>query len=286
MKDIEIQRFGKQLQSGVDEERAKLMELAMRWAVEARKRGRGAEQEQRRQEEQGQNTGRGSVGLVRGGDEGCRTDETSRKGKGKGVMEERVNMTAKQEELEVKEDENLVMDEDQENMRATTSEQNHEEDVRKLFKMVEKEEMELEMMRQEEMEARRATGPSGAQHAGRWLTPQATSDPRKETRKPRWADCEDDERQLEGKKEQETEKETRQETGQEELTNERPPKDEKKEGEKKEEKEQRRVRTRGERWRRGRAAKRRLRKSERKKRRLMTKRAREKLRPRRGMRAK
>ena len=70
----EIQRFGKQLQSGVDEERAKLMKLGMRWAVEARKRGRGAEQEQRRQEEQrqrryeeqGQNTGRGSAGLVRG----------------------------------------------------------------------------------------------------------------------------------------------------------------------------------------------------------------------------
>ena len=61
----EIQRFRKQLQSGVDEERAKLMELGMRWAVVARKRGRGAEQEQRRQEEQrqrrheqqGQNTG-------------------------------------------------------------------------------------------------------------------------------------------------------------------------------------------------------------------------------------
>ena len=88
----EIQRFGKQLQSGVDEERAKLMKLGMRWAVEARKRGRGAEQEQRRQEEQrqrrheeqGQNTGRGSAGLVRGRDEWCQTDETSRKGKGKG----------------------------------------------------------------------------------------------------------------------------------------------------------------------------------------------------------
>ena len=99
----EIQRFRKQLQSGVDEERAKLMELGMRWAVEARKRGRDAEQEQRRQEEQrqrrheqqGQNTeqeqgktevqtGGGSAGLVRGGDERCRTDETSRKGKGKG----------------------------------------------------------------------------------------------------------------------------------------------------------------------------------------------------------
>ena len=44
----EIHCFRKQLQSGVDEERAKLMELGMRWGVEARKRGRGAEQEQRR----------------------------------------------------------------------------------------------------------------------------------------------------------------------------------------------------------------------------------------------
>ena len=63
----EIQCFGKQLQekSGVDEERAKVMEWGMRWAVEARRRRRDAEQEQRRQEEQrqrrqeeqGQNTG-------------------------------------------------------------------------------------------------------------------------------------------------------------------------------------------------------------------------------------
>ena len=44
------------------------------------------------------------------------------------------------------------MDENQENMRATTSEENHEEDVRKLLEMVEREEMELEMMQQEEME--------------------------------------------------------------------------------------------------------------------------------------
>ena len=65
----EIQCFGKQLQekSGVDEERAKVMEWGMRRAVEARRRRRDAEQEQeqrrqeeqrqRRQEEQGQNTG-------------------------------------------------------------------------------------------------------------------------------------------------------------------------------------------------------------------------------------
>ena len=107
----EIQRFRKQLQSGVDEERAKLMELGMRWAVEARKRGRGAEQEQRRQEEQrqrrheeqGQNTGRGSAGLVRGEMRGVGRTRPAGKAKGK-ATEERVNMTAKQEELEVKED--------------------------------------------------------------------------------------------------------------------------------------------------------------------------------------
>ena len=76
--ECRIQRFGKQLQekSEIGEERAKVMEWGMRWAVEARRR--------RRDEEQGQSTGRGSAGLVRGGDERCRTDETSRKGKGKG----------------------------------------------------------------------------------------------------------------------------------------------------------------------------------------------------------
>ena len=47
----EIQNFGKQLleKSGVEEERAKVMEWGMRWAVEARRR--------RRDEEQGQSTG-------------------------------------------------------------------------------------------------------------------------------------------------------------------------------------------------------------------------------------
>ena len=46
-------------------------------------------------------TGRGSSGLVREGDERCRADET-RKGKGR-VTEERVNMKAKEEELEGRE---------------------------------------------------------------------------------------------------------------------------------------------------------------------------------------
>ena len=160
----EIQCFRKQLQeqSGIEEERAKVMEWGMRWAVEARRRGRGAEQEQRRQEEerqrrheeQGENTGRGSAGLVRGGDERCQTDETSRKGKGKGnggkgEHDGKAGGAGSKGRRQV---ENLVMDEGQENMRAKTSEENHEEDMRKLLEMVEREEMELEMMQQEEME--------------------------------------------------------------------------------------------------------------------------------------
>ena len=78
------------------------MEWGMRWAVEARRRRRDEEQGQstgQDQSKQGKQvrfgdeeqfeetevrTGRGSAGLVRGGDEGCQTDETSRKGKGKG----------------------------------------------------------------------------------------------------------------------------------------------------------------------------------------------------------
>ena len=245
----EIQCFRKQLQeqSGIEEERAKVMEWGMRWAVEARKRGRGAEQEQRRQEVQGQNTGRGSAGLVRGGDERCRTDETSRKGKGKGNggKGEHDGKTGGAGSKGRQQVENLVMDEGQENMRAMTSEEkekNYKEDVRKLLEMVEKEEMELEMMQQEEMEHEEQRGRVAPNMGAGGSHPQATSDPRKkkkETREMRWADCEDDERQEEGKKEQETEKETRQETGQEELTNEKPPGLEQKEDEEKEEKEKR-----------------------------------------------
>ena len=219
----EIQSFRKQLQeqSGIEEERAKVMEWGMRWAVEARRRGRGAEQEQRRQEEQrqrrheeqGQNTGRGSAGLVRGGDERCRTDETSRKGKGKGnggkgEHDGKAGGAGSKGRQQV---ENLVMDENQENMRATTSEENHEEDVRKLLEMVEREEMELEMMQQEEMEHEEQRGRVAPNMGAGGSHPQATSDPRKkkkETRVLRWADC-NDEKGKENEEEVEEEKEAR-----------------------------------------------------------------------------
>ena len=107
---------------GWDQGQADMMECGFRWTVEARRKGRRQqEEEQIRQGRQGQHpgqeeskqdkqvdlgdeeqaraestdepevmgrtievrTGRGSTGLVRGGDERCRTDETS-KGKGKG----------------------------------------------------------------------------------------------------------------------------------------------------------------------------------------------------------
>ena len=225
----EIQCFRKQLQeqSGIEEERAKVMEWGMRWAVEARRRGRGAEQEQRRQEEQRQrrheeqeqNTGRGSSGLVRGGDERCRTDETSRKGKGKGnggkgEHDGKAGGAGSKGRQQV---ENLVMDEIQENMRATTSVENREEDVRKLLEMVEREEMELEMMQQEEMEHEEQRGRVAPNMGAGGSHPQATSDTRKK-KVPRWADCNDEEG-----KENEEEVEEEKEARQWEKTEERPP---------------------------------------------------------------
>ena len=114
------------------------MERGLGWTVEARRKGRGEEQEQWRQGEQGQEqrkqgkevrfgeeeqleetraestnelketdgvtevrTGRGSAGLVRGGDERCQVTRPAGKAKEK-VTEERVSMKAK-EEPEVKE---------------------------------------------------------------------------------------------------------------------------------------------------------------------------------------
>ena len=221
----EIQCFRKQLQeqSGIEEERAKVMEWGMRWAVEARRRGRSAEQEQRRQEEerqrrhqeQGENTGRGNAGLVRGGDERCQTDETSKGGNGgKGEHDGKAGGAGSKGRQQV---ENLVMDEIQENMRAKTSEENHEEDMRKLLEMVEREEMELEMMQQEEMEHEEQRGRVAPNMGAGGSHPQATSDTGKK-KVLRWADCNDEEVE-----ENEEEVEEEKETGQWEKTEERPP---------------------------------------------------------------
>ena len=97
--------------SGLDKEQLENIGGEVRRAVEARRRGRGTEREQTGEIEQGKKvsfveeeerraestdeqdamdgldemrTGRGSAGLVRGGDERGQANETSRKGKGKG----------------------------------------------------------------------------------------------------------------------------------------------------------------------------------------------------------
>ena len=89
-------------------------------------------------------SGRGrAAGLVRGEEERHRTDETSRKSKGEGNG----GMQTKEEELEAK---NLVIDQDQENMRAMKSEEeeeDHREDARKLVEMMQKEDEEQEEQR-------------------------------------------------------------------------------------------------------------------------------------------
>ena len=62
--------------------------------------------------------------------------------------------------------------------------ENHREDVRKSVEMIEG-----------GRKTGKATGPSGVQHGGWWLTlPGHVGPERKETRRMRYADCENDER--------------------------------------------------------------------------------------------
>ena len=196
--EYKIQRFGKQLQekSEIGEERAKVMEWGMRWAVEARKRRRDEEQgqsvgqeedkkdkqvhfgeEERLEETQAESTdelkmmsrseevrtGRGSACLVQRTDEKCLTNEICRKGKGKGKGGKgehgRKGGEGNKGVMHV---ENLVIDEDQENMRATTSAENHEQDVKKLRKMAREGRHGTRDDAAGRNGARRATGPSGA----------------------------------------------------------------------------------------------------------------------------
>ena len=85
-------------------------------------------------------TGRGSSGLVRGGDERCRADETSRKanGKGHGGKGDHEGKGGGVGRKGTQQVENFVMDVVQENMRTTK--ESHREDVRKLVETMQKEE--------------------------------------------------------------------------------------------------------------------------------------------------
>ena len=124
--DVDVERKMRHWASILQERpRGDVLECGLRWAVEARRKRRDKQQEQRRQAKQGGKdrtgteqarqasafrrrqqlgktgvenasepevmgrttelrTGRGSTGLVRGGDERFRADETSKKGEGKG----------------------------------------------------------------------------------------------------------------------------------------------------------------------------------------------------------
>ena len=216
-----------------DQEQVGMMERGLRWAVEARRKERREEeeqrreeQEQRRQEEQEQipeqelgeeeerkeetraestdepevtsrpvevRTGRGSAGLVRGGDERHLADESNRKGKGKGNGgkgehggKEGVGSKGTQQA------ENSVTDEDQENKRTMRDEREEEEyrwdAKRKVVRMMKREE---DQEADEEEQGRVAPNMgAGGSH------PQATSDPR-EARVLSWADCKDEEETTE-----------------------------------------------------------------------------------------
>ena len=242
---------------GWDQGQADLVERGLRWAVEARRKGRRQqEEEQQRQGEQGQHpgqeqskqgkqvrfrdeeqleekraetagepevmgrttevrTGRGSTGLVRGGDERCRADETNRKGKGKGNGGKGEHEgkgggfghkgnhpeTREREEERVRMAPNMgaggshpqAMSDPEEGEMAAGGQQCNEE----------KEEINQEEVKEE------------------------SGEEKKETRGMRWADCEDDEGKE--KEEQETK----------ELTSETPPGLERKEESKQEAQEAR-----------------------------------------------
>ena len=232
--DIEVERkmqnwvTGVQERAEVDKGKMRGMECGLRWAVEARRKGRREEQDQRRHDEQEQ-SGQQEAGQRRQeehgqrrqGEQGQNSEQEPSKqvrfGQEEQLKEMRAESTDEPEvmgehegkgggvgRIGTQQVENLVMDEIQEN---------HREDVRKLVEMMQKEE--------EDQDGQRGRVAPNMEAGG--SHPQAMSVPeRKETQEMRWADCEDDEGKEEEEKEQEKEKETRQETEEEELTSEEP----------------------------------------------------------------
>ena len=149
---------------GWDQGQADMMECGLRWTAEARRSDGGKESKDSTQERNKARkaskwilqakspdepevmgrlaevrTCRGSSGLVRGGDERCRADETRKgKGKGNGGKGEHEGKGGGVGRKGTQQVENLVMDEFQEN---------HREDVRKLVEMMQKEEEDQEGQR-------------------------------------------------------------------------------------------------------------------------------------------
>ena len=290
--------------SGLDEDQMKVLECGIRWAVEARRKGRDKQQEQRRQAKQGEKTeqeqskqgkqvrfgeeqqlgktgaentgepevmgrtievrtGRGSTGLVRGGDERCRADETSKgKGKGNGGKGEHEGKgggfghSGKQQEMREREEERVRM---APNMGAggshpqATSDPGEEQAAEGEQQRNEEKEEILKLLKGwQEKETSPIMRWAWADESTEEESNQENGEEKKETRGMSWADCEDDEgeknkeeqetagerqqeaerkqkqeqeQEQEGDREREAKSKKEQEEGarQEELTNEEPP---------------------------------------------------------------
>ena len=229
--DVDVERKMRHWASILQERpRGDVLECGLRWAVEARRKGRDKQQGQRRQAKQEEKTeqeqskqgkqvrfgeeqqlgktgaenagepevmgrtievrtGRGNTGLVRGGDERCRADETRRKGKGKGNGGKGEHEgkgggfgKGKQQEMREREEEWVRM---APNMGAGGSHPQATSDSG---------------------EGEMAEGNDEKEESN-----QENGEEKEETRGMRWADCEDDEGEK-NKEEQETEEE-RQEEG-------------------------------------------------------------------------
>ena len=167
-------------------------------------------------------TGRGSTGLVRGGDERFRADETSRKGKGKGNGGKGEHEgkgggfghNEKQQEMREREEERVRM---APNMGAGGSHQQATSDPGE-GEMAEGNEEKEEILKLLRGWEEKKTSPivrwALADESTEEESNQENGEEKKETRGMRWADCEDDEGEK-NKEEQETEAE-RQEEGKKE----------------------------------------------------------------------
>ena len=247
---------------------ADILECGLRWAVEARRKGRDKEQEQRRQAQQRQEpskqgkqvrfgeeqqlgktgaentgepevmgrtievrTGRGSTGLVRGGDERCRADETSKgKGKGNGGKGEHEGKgggfghSGKQQEMREREEERVRM---APNMEAggshpqATSDPGEEQAAEGEQQRNEEKEEILKLLKGwQEKETSPIMRWAWADESTEEESNQENGEEKKETRGMSWADCEDHEGEKD-EEEQETAGERQEEARQEEQEGDR-----------------------------------------------------------------
>ena len=253
---------------------ADILECGLRWVVEARRKGRDKQEEQRRQAKQGEKTeqeqskqgkqvhfgeeqhlgktgaenagepevmdkttevrtGRGSTGLVRGGDERCRADETS-KGKGKGNVGKGEHEgkgggfghSGKQQEMREREEERVRM---APNMGAggshpqATSDPGEEQAAEGEQQRNEEKEEILKLLRGwQEKETSPIMRWAWVDESTEDESNQENGEEKKETRGMSWADCEDhegekdeEEQETAGERQQEAERQREEDTEEE-----------------------------------------------------------------------